>query len=80
MLILFSYGVNDSQGIPLNWVLEKARVVTERNGTKALGRNGTAAKANTLKNKHNICFCSGEMEHGRAFVECSERATLAVGC
>ena len=62
----------------LGWV--KARVVTERNGTKALGRNGTAAKANTLNNKHIICFCSGEMEHVRAFVECRKGATLAVGC
>ena len=32
---------------------QKARVATERNGTKALGRNGTAVKANTIKELKN---------------------------
>ncbi len=32
----------------LGW--QKTRVATERNGTKALGRNVTAVKANTIKN------------------------------
>jgi hypothetical protein len=32
----------------LGW--QKTRVATEGNGTKALGRNVTAVKANTIKN------------------------------
>ena len=46
------------------WIgLEKARVAT--NGIKQQpGRNGTAMKANTFKNEHDICFYGGGMKLG----------------
>jgi len=46
----------------LGW--QKTRVATERNGTKAFGRNGTAVKANTTKKiKNNLPWqrCNGAL-------------------
>ena len=64
----------------LGW--EKARVATERNGAKRLGRNGTADKGklpmNNLQNNLLWQRCNGALRWRLRNVE--NGATLAVGC